>query len=63
MLNRLKSELEDWTAKEQQLQTEEIEAEQQLRAEQDKFTMLEAQLDELGRRLGNPTEQPARVVR
>lgn len=53
VLNHLKSDLEDWTAKDQQLQTEEIQAEQQLQTEQDKFTMLDAQLDELVRSLGN----------
>ena len=49
VLNHSKSDLEDWTAKDQQLQTEEIQAEQQLQTEQDKFTMLDAQLDELVR--------------
>jgi chromosome segregation ATPase len=57
VLNHMKSDLEDWTAKEQQLQPEEIEAEQQLRTEQDKFTVLETQLDELGRSMGNAAEQ------
>jgi hypothetical protein len=60
MLNHSKSELEDWTAREQQLQTEEIEAEQQLRIEQDKLTQLEAQLDELVRSLGNAAAQVGR---
>ena len=53
MLTYSKAELEDWTAKEQQLQTEDIEAAQQLRTEQDKLTMLEGQLEELFRSLGN----------
>jgi len=53
MLNHAKSDLEDWAAREQQLQTDEIEADQQLRTEQDKLTMLEAQLDELVKSLGN----------
>jgi DNA repair exonuclease SbcCD ATPase subunit len=57
VLNSLKSDHEQWTAKEQQLQTEEIEADQQLRAEQDKLTMLEAQLDELVKSLGNAAAQ------
>ena len=39
-ISHLKSDLEDGTAKEQQLRTEEIEAEQQLRNEQDKLTVL-----------------------
>jgi chromosome segregation ATPase len=55
-ISHLKSDLEDSTAKEQQLQTEEIEAEQQLRNEQDKLTMLESQLDELVRSLGNAAQ-------
>jgi DNA repair exonuclease SbcCD ATPase subunit len=57
VLNHLKSDHEEWTAKEQQLQTEEIEADQQLRTEQDKLTMLEAQLDELIRSLGSAAAQ------
>ena len=57
MLDHLKSELEDSTAREQRAQTEEIEAEQQLKTEQDKFTALEAQLDELIKTLGNAAEQ------
>lgn len=60
-LTHSKSELEDWSAKEQHLQTEEIEAEQQLRTEQEKFTILEAQLDELVRSLGNTDAQAGRV--
>jgi hypothetical protein len=61
MLGYSKSELEDWTAKEQQLQTEEIEAAQQLRTEQDKLTMLEAQLEDLFRSLGNGAAQVGRM--
>jgi predicted nuclease with TOPRIM domain len=61
ILNHSKSELEDWTAREQQLQAEEIEVEQQLRIEQDKFTMLEAQLDELVRSLGSAAGKAGRV--
>ena len=60
VLNRLKADHEEWTAKEQQLQTEEIEADQQLRAEQDKLTMLEAQLDELVKSLGIAAAQGGR---
>jgi hypothetical protein len=59
-INVAKSELEDRTYVEQ-CQTTEIDAEQQLRTEQDKLTMLEAQLDELVRKLDNPGEQSGRV--
>jgi chromosome segregation ATPase len=61
-INHSKSELEDSTDL-QQRQVNEIEAEQQLRVEQDKLNMLETQLDELVRKLGNPSEQPGRAVR
>jgi hypothetical protein len=61
ILNHSKSELEDWSAREQQLQADDIEAEQQLRIEQDKFTMLEARLDELVRSLGSAAGQAGRV--
>jgi len=54
MLNHSKSELEEWTTREQQQETVVIEAEQQLRSEQDKLTMLETQLDALVRSLENP---------
>ena len=60
-INHSKSELEDSTDV-QQRQANEIEAEQQLRVEQDKLSMLETQLDELVRKLGNPSEQPGRAV-
>jgi DNA repair exonuclease SbcCD ATPase subunit len=56
-----KAELEDWMAKEQQLQTEEIEAAQQLRTEQDKLTLLEAQLEDLFKSLGNGAAQVGRA--
>jgi DNA repair exonuclease SbcCD ATPase subunit len=62
MINRAKSELEESTYVEQ-CQATEIEADQQLRAEQDKLNALETQLDELVRKLGNSSEQPGRVVR
>ena len=61
-INHSKSELEDSTDV-QQRQATEIDAEQQLRVEQDKLSMLETQLDELVRKLGNPSEQPGRAVR
>jgi UDP-N-acetylglucosamine transferase subunit ALG13 len=61
-INHSKSELEESTDL-QQRQANEIEAEQQLRVEQDKLGMLETQLDELVRRLGNPSEQHGRAVR
>ena len=59
MINHSKSELEDSTDLEQRQATE-IEAEQQLRAEQDKLTVLEGRLDELVRKLDNPVEQSSR---
>jgi hypothetical protein len=62
-INHSKSELEDSTSIEQQRQAGEIEAEQQLRTEQDKLTMLETQLDELVRHLSNPSEQSRGVPR
>jgi chromosome segregation ATPase len=61
-LSHSKSELEDFTSIAQQLQAAEIEGEQRLRAEQDKFDALETQLDDLVKKLGNSSEQsgPAR---
>jgi len=61
-INHVKSELEGSMDIEQQSQATEIEAEQRLRAEQDKFTALEAQLDELVRKMGN-AEQSGRIPR
>ena len=61
MLNHSKSELENWAGIEQQCETKEIEAEQQLRTEQDKLTTLETQLDALVRSLGNLADQGGRV--
>jgi DNA repair exonuclease SbcCD ATPase subunit len=55
-INISKAELENSTYVEQ-CQVAEIEAEQQLRAEQDKLDALETQLDELVRKMGNPSEQ------
>jgi DNA replication protein DnaD len=60
-INHNKSELEDSTNEEQQRQATEIEAEQQVRSEQDKLTMIETRLDELARNLGNPGEQSSLV--
>jgi len=60
-INHSKSELEDSTDVEQQRQAIEIEAEQQLRTEQDKLTILETRLDELVRNMDNPAEQSTRV--
>jgi hypothetical protein len=57
MINHSKSELEDATAAEQQFQETEIEAEQQVRAEQDKLNAIENQLDELARQMGTPSER------
>lgn len=51
-LDGLKVGLEEWTAKEQRFQTEEIEAAQQLQSEEDKLNALETQLDDLTKRLG-----------
>jgi hypothetical protein len=62
-LKRAKSDLEASTNLEQQRQTTEIEAEQQLRTEQDKLNSLETQLDELVRNVENPSEQSGRVPR
>ena len=60
-INHSESELEESTATEQQFQATEIEAEQQLRSEQDKLTMLEGRLDELVRKLDVPAEQSSRA--
>jgi chromosome segregation ATPase len=60
-LKRAKSDLEASTNLEQQRQTTAIEAEQQLRTEQDKLNSLETQLDELVRKIDNPSEQSGRV--
>ena len=56
-INHTKSELEVTVDTEQQQQAIEIQAEQQLRAEQDKFNALEVQLDELIRSMGNSAGQ------
>lgn len=62
-LKRAKSDLEVSTNLEQQRQATEIEAEQQLRAEQDKLSSLENQLDELVKDMRSPTEQSSPVPR
>ncbi len=62
-LKRAKSDLEASTNLEQQRQATEAEAEEQLRTEQDKLNGLEAQLDELVRNMGDPSEQSGRVPR
>jgi len=56
-INHGKSELEVTVNTEQQRQEAQIQAEQQLRAEQDKLNALEAQLDQLMRGMGNAVEQ------
>ena len=61
-INRFKPELESSTDLEQQSQATEIEDEQQLRAEQDKLSVLETQLEELVRKLGSPGEQPGHAA-
>ena len=62
-INRAKSDLEASTSLEQQRLTTEIDAEQQLQTEQNKLNSLEAQLDELARRLDKTIEQPGGVSR
>jgi hypothetical protein len=57
-INHSKSELEASTDVEQQRQATEIDATQQLRGEQDRLNALETQLDDLVRKLGNPSERP-----
>jgi|HubBroStandDraft_6_1064221.scaffolds.fasta_scaffold935842_1 hypothetical protein len=59
-INRAQSDLDASASVEQQRQTTEIEAEQQLRTEQDKLDALETQLDELVKKLGDPGEQSSR---
>jgi hypothetical protein len=58
-LNRAKSDLEVSKTLEQQRQATESEAEQQLRAEQDKLSRLEHQLDELVKKIDNATPIPS----
>ena len=60
-LNRAKSDLEASTNLEQQRQAIELDAEQQLRTEQDKLNSLESQLDELVKNIDSPSEQPGTV--
>jgi DNA repair exonuclease SbcCD ATPase subunit len=62
-LSRAQSDFDASATAEQQRQTAEIEAEQQLRTEQDKLNTLEAQLDELVKNLGNLSEPSGRVPR
>jgi chromosome segregation ATPase len=62
-LKRVKSDLEASTNLEQQRQATEIEAEEQLRAEQDKLNGLETQLDELVKNMDNPSEPSGCVPR
>src|SRR5437588_11997734 len=53
-ISRLKGELESLSAEEQQRQTAEMEAEEQLRTEQAKLSGLEERVDRLENELGNP---------
>ena len=53
-ISRLKAELENLAAEEQQRQTAEMEAEEQLRAEQAKLGGLEDRVDRLEKELDNP---------
>jgi len=59
-INHVKSDLEVTGDTEQQRQATQIQAEQQLRAEQDKLSALETQLDELIRSMGDSVEQSGR---
>jgi chromosome segregation ATPase len=59
-INHVKSDLEVTGDTEQQRQATEIQAEQQLRAEQDKLSALETQLDEGIQSMGNSVEQSGR---
>lgn len=59
-IDHAKSELEIAGNIAQQRQATEIQADQQLRAEQDKLSALETQLDELMRNMGNSAEQSGR---
>jgi isoleucyl-tRNA synthetase len=60
-LNRAKSDLEASTSLAQQRQSIETDAELQLRTEADKLSRLESLLDELVEKIGNASEQPARL--
>lgn len=62
-LSHSKSELEDFTRIAQQFQAAEIEGEQRLRAEEDKFNALETELDELVKKVGNSSDQSGSVRR
>lgn len=61
-INHGKSELEVTADTEQQRQAAEIQADQQLRAEKDKLSALETQLDELIRSTGKSAEQSGHNV-
>lgn len=60
-IKQIKSELEIAGNVAQQRQTTEIQAEQQLRDEQDKLTALEGQLDELTRAVSSSADQSSRT--
>jgi len=59
-ISHVKSELEVVAEEQQQRQAAEIQAEQQFRAEQDKLTVIETQLDELTRTMGNSADPSGR---
>jgi len=59
-VKHVKSDIEVVGNIEQQQQTTEIQAEQELRTEQDKINALETQLDDLTRSMGNSVEQSGR---
>lgn len=58
VLKRTQADLEVSTNLEQQRQSIETDAEQQLRTEQDKLSRLESLLDELVEKIGSPSERP-----
>ncbi len=60
-IKQIKSQLEIAGSLAQQRQTAEIQAQGQLREEQDKLNALESQLDELIRAMGGPAEQSSRT--
>jgi chromosome segregation ATPase len=57
-IGRVQSDLDASASVEQQRQTTEADAEQQLRTEQGKLDTLETQLDDLAKKLAEPSEQP-----
>jgi len=60
-IGRAQSDLDASASVEQQRQATEVDAEQQLRTEQAKLDALETQLDDLAKKLDEPSGQPSRV--